>query len=594
MPRLATCQKFLVIKSGKMGWPATLAGWLFVCLAAASWRLVVSFPHGLEGSDEGSYLLFAANPWASPGLGLFYGFLLHPLWQMAGASVAGYRLAGWMVLGLVVVGFSGCLWRLLRQWISPVWIGALFFSLSLAGFAHYTRGIRTPGYDWAVLVGALVFCSGWLWLETEKTGRAWIVGESLMAGGLLVLAAGKWLVLPGFLVLLGLLLWIRPSAGGVGKSWIRLAGWFFLFALGFVFYAGFPGLIDTWKAGLIYGRSSDRDGIFLAYLGWILGYGWVLLRALIWVAALYFIVWATLKFIWRKNPSPVWLGSTIFVLALGLALARGHGQGGLQSWGKASMLVGTWLIGVLLLTRTVTGLPKNVQAIVSSPVCRVIFLLSVVPLLNAAGTITGLTNYLAHGSVFFVAAGWVALARAFSLGLPAYGLFAAFFMLGTVQAARIYTTPDDIMRIGRVWEANTPVQNGPEAGKLYLHESSVRALTVIDGAMRDAGFRAGDPVAGWWDLCGLVYLLGGTSPGSSWYLGGMPAHFQNISPEVIVRTWVLFRLGVSEEPADFWPKAPGLSPPVPIHQTLVWPAGDGEGNLEPVRLYRPAVPSRGE
>lgn len=565
-----------------------LAVWLFGCLGLSSWRLVASFPHGLEDSDEGSYLLFIANPWASPGLGLFYGFLLHPLWQLAGSCVAGFRLAGWIVLGLLVVGLTGSLWRFLRDSLFARWGGAMLASLLLAGFTHYTRGIRTPGYDWTVLAGALVFCAGWLWLESEKKGSTSLFGEALLAAGMAVLAAGKWLVLPGYVALLALLFWARPQSGGRMKAWTRLTGWFVLFVFLFSVYAGSAGLVDTWKAGLVYGRSADRDGIVLMYLGWLLGYTWVILRALLWVAGMYALVWGIVRWIFRKQPTVAGVAAVVFVLGLGLALVRGHWQGGLQSWGKSSMLVGTWLIGVLLLAQSVAGLPKKFQAFVSSPSCRVIFLLAAVPLLNAAGTITGLTNYIAHGSVFWVAAGWIALSRAFSRGLPAHAMAAAFLMIGTLQAARIATTPEDVMRVGRVWQADTLVQTGPEAGKLYLHGSSVRALAAIDEVMRREGFRPGDPVAGWVDLCGLVYLLGASSPGASWYLGGISNHLNHVPPEVLRRTFVLYRQSVPEESKANWPADLGIPPPVPVPAHLVWPTGDGEGIPEPIRLYRPA------
>lgn len=553
---------------------------------------MLSFAHGLEGSDEGSYLLFVANPWSSPGLGLFYGFLLHPWWELAGRNVADFRLAGWITLGILVAVFAACLWHFLRRPLSGGWAIVLFASLLLGGFTHYTRGIRTPGYDYVVLAGALVFCAGWLWLESEKEGRACLPGEALLAAGIVVLAAGKWLVVPGYLLLLSLLLWARRPSGGSSRVWIRLTGWSVLFTILFAMYAGTAGLMDTWKAGLVYGRSADRDGIVLMYLGWLLGYVWVLLRALLWVAAVYAIVWGILRLVFRKQPSTAFVASIVFVVGLGLALVRGHGQGGLQSWGKSSMLTGTWLIGVLLVAQSMTGRPGTFRAAASSPACRLLLLFSAAPLLNGAGTITGLTNYLAHGTVFFLAAGWVALSRASARGLPDHVPAAAMLMIGTLLAARIATTPEDVMRVGNVWEADTPVRTGPEAGKLRLHPSSVEALASLDGVMRREGYQTGDPVAGWVDLCGLVYLLGGTSPGSSWYLGGISNHLQRVPPEVLQKTFVLFRQTVPEEPDVSWPHQSGVPPPVLVPANLSWPAGDGEGSPESIRLYRPAISPR--
>lgn len=492
-----------------------------------------------------------------------------------------------MVLGMAGVGFAACLWRFLRSMISPPWGIVMAASLLLAGASHYTRGIRTPGYDWTILVGSMVFCSGWLWLEASQGGVWPMAAQFLTAVGCVVLAAGKWLVLPGYALLLGCLIWGKFPSGQRGPAVRRIGAWIFVLAALFLIEVGRPGLQDTWRAGVIYSGSSDRERILAMYLGWLAGYVWVLLRAMIWVTALYGLVWGLARAARRKNPPPAAVGSVVFILALGLALLRGHGQGGFQSWGKASMLMGVWLLGVGAVAGPRLSFPATARQAWARPTVRVFFLLIAVPLLNAIGTITGLTNYLAHGAIFFVAAGWLLLVRSMDRGLPTFCALAALFSIGTLQAARVATTPEDVMRVGKVCQADEPVRTGPETGKLCLHASSVDALAQIDAVFQRSGFRPGDPVVGWWDLCGLVYLLGGISPGCSWYLGGVSNHLANLPPGLLEKSWFLLREGV-DTPAMMWPSGSSVNLPVRVEECLSWPEGDGAGVLRPLHLYRPA------
>ena len=74
------------------------AGWLL-----ALFLLAASFPYALEESDEASFVLASANPWASPGWGILFGFGLYPLWEFGGGSVEGFRWAGVIVLILSLI-----------------------------------------------------------------------------------------------------------------------------------------------------------------------------------------------------------------------------------------------------------------------------------------------------------------------------------------------------------------------------------------------------------------------------------------------------------------------------------------------------------
>lgn len=129
---------------------------------AALWLLVAvvfSTDRGLELTDEGLYLLALDPPsnaahWQSP-----FGWSTAPLYDLVGHDVSRVRTAAiWL---LVVIGAAAG--AALARWLTPhdrvtQWAvaasGALTAPLLMANF------LRTPGYNWANLIGLLLVLGG--------------------------------------------------------------------------------------------------------------------------------------------------------------------------------------------------------------------------------------------------------------------------------------------------------------------------------------------------------------------------------------------------------------------------------------------------
>jgi hypothetical protein len=229
-------------------------------------------------------------------------------------------------------------------------------------------------------------------------------------------------------------------------------------------------------------------------------------------------------------------------------------------------------------------------------------MLMLLPLLNGAGTATGITDYLGHGVAFFLAAGWIFLGQAVVKGLPTWCLAAAVLCLGVIQATRGATTTLNTYRVGSVWVKNlVPIPVGPEEGKMWTYPSSAESLQKILSEMQRWGFREGDPVVGITDCPGLVYLLGGVSPGACWYISyylpenpGVKMNLANDSTEKLARSWVLVRASAraNERLEKVWPGEKGVPPPIEVSGDFFWPWGDEGGTLERIYLYRPAIQNR--
>ena len=347
----------------RMFGPAAPGRGFFIGAGALLWAaflsavviLIFSAPRGLESTDEASWVLCAANPWASPGWGIHFGFALHPLYHLGG-GLAGFRVAGIFVLVLAVLAFG---LALLRSgpglgtgdgWRPSAWI--LLPSLACAGLHRYSIGTRTPSYDWLLLVAALLFATGWLGMQISRGRRDFALHVALISGGLVLAAVGKWVVLPGYLLLLGaLVFWgVDPHRrktvlGGLALGTLFFAGIFLL-------YAKPQGVRDTILAGFAQLGSGTHQGLLPHYgVGFLKGF-WQVLRACLWAIGLYGVVclisWAV-----RKGKKPDWIqvGGFTFLAGLGLAAARGHWQGGVETFSKGLMLMMVWLVGAYLMAR---------------------------------------------------------------------------------------------------------------------------------------------------------------------------------------------------------------------------------------------------
>jgi len=572
--------------------------------------LVLSSNRGLELADEASWVLCAANPWASPAFGVFYGYLLHPVWLVCGEGVAGLRIAGYLLLSAAGLVFALSLARALpalgatRPSGARFWL--LLFSIWAGTLTFYSCGSRSPSYNWVLVAGSLVAASGWLRLESFTKPGAMPLGPWLLLGtGLFMVGMGKWIVLPGYLVLFTTLLFLRNSPQGM----IRDAGVWAVVTVSLIAVTalgiGQEGIRTTLDSGWALASSGSQNKTLLfLYASGILKFAWQILRALLWVAGLVGILWLVGRWRLGRAPSFSALEAAAFLAGAGLAFARGHGWGGGDTFAKGIMVTTVWLLGVFFAARPhlkQTGHPSPPPP-ADANARRSLLLLCLLPWLSGFGTATGITDFMAHSLVFLVAAGWIWLGRAEARGLPAFVLIAAVLGLGLIHASRAATSNWNNFRLGSVWAPMETVTVGPERGRLKLPARTVRCLEDIHRHLAEKGFSAGDPLIGVSDLTGLVYLLGGVSPGVCWYLGwNLPdvtacAKFAlgGLDDATLRRSWLLLRVWETAplRPEDFWPVRPGLAARDTASAELRWPHPEemGLGITTPVRLYPPTSP----
>ena len=169
------------------------------------------------------------------------------------------------------------------------------------------------------------------------------------------------------------------------------------------------------------------------------------------------------------------------------------------------------------------------------------------PFLLGAGTGTAIGDYAGHGAVFFQMATlgiWIGMRRA---DFPAVRLAPFLWLSVVLNLFRAEASLQDPFRT-RPFEACRETWRIPGAGQVGLDPTQKKLLGRLQTQLRSAGFRPGDPIVAIGDMPGVVYLLGGWSPGTSWYFAKTPqqwpyvrAVLQVLPEEVRTRCFVVMR-----------------------------------------------------
>ena len=520
---------------------------------------------GLEMTDEASYLLIALDPWHTWGHGTFHGFLLRALYLLGGSTVVGLRWVGYGVLLFAAWRLAGAVRLRAGQGKSAV---ADFCApvLMVAAMTCYSAGMRTPCYNWMILVGAILAWSGWL-----RSGISG-VGPLELGIGLTIAALGKW---GAALVLLVMFAWVsyslrRRSVGPNRREWMAALIAMFVGTGIFAIYAGKAGIQDTIQAGILIAKTTGSHGWFIVpKYGWeIFYYFYRVVRAFVWLLPAIFIFW------WLSGRNPEkWtttkIATILFATGLSLGALRGWWRGGIEQFGKESVLAGCWLFGVAWAVWAVgrkpaAARPRTDTEKEKSIPSSLLWALIVTPFLCGIGTNTSIADYAGQGTVFFAAAGILMLGS-----LPAASIrsVAAVSLAGLclIQASRVSSSLLGMYRLGSVFEQTETVKVGPEAGRLKVDPKTFGQIEAIHHILHKEGFQAGTPVIGVDSLCGWVYLSGGKSPGVPWFFVDQENYLSEvlkiIPAEFLGQSWVWIRSSSKLQEIQSWWPSRGIRSP---------------------------------
>lgn len=518
-----------------LGWVAVSAGILLL----AKWIRDVS--RGFEFTDEGYYFLILQNPWKNFGSS-FFGFFLHPLYLLAGGDPGLYRLFGLVLLLVLGIG------------VVRVWMGSANLKRSAFHWAAsaviisgvllvFSNGQRTPAYNYLVFMGGLVSWLGYfrILVSGMKDIAAWLT----LGIGLGMVAIAKWSAF--FPLLLIFLLLSRPWADARacrGWGWAITASFCLVVLL--LFYAGGDAILSIVRQVKLLTENLGTHGVGLLgyYVPTMINFLYRSLRAFVYGFPLLAILW----WIQRRSPAilhEIRLWAWLLPWAvLGAGFLFGLAKGGISSFSRVGSNVFAeqlWVLAAFLV------IGKR-EAWTSLGSCRAPMIgLLLTPFALGLGTASALGDYAGHGAVFFQLTGLFLWKIWIDRGLSTT-LAAAFLWVATIlNLARANASLEDPYRAaipGRcdvAWEI-------PGEGRIYLDSERAEVISTSSMALRAAGFRRGDPLIAIGNLPGLVYLVGGWSPGTPWYYDthvNSPQFvnrvLESLSPNVRDSSWVLLR-----------------------------------------------------
>ena len=519
-------------------------------------------------TDEASYLLIALDPWGTRGHGTFHGFFLRPLYLLGGQSLVGLRCIGYVTLLLGAWRLAGAM--KLRLGPGKEAVAALSGPvLMTACLTCYSAGIRTPCYNWMILLGAMLAWSGWLRCGLSRNA------PFEMGLGFAVALVGKWTAAP-FLVVLLLVLSIfnkKHKWGPNPPDWVVTILVSVVAMGGLLLYAGLEGIRNTLQAGIIAAQTTGSYGWFIVpkYVGELFYYLYRVGRAYVWLLPAILVCWRMAK----RNPGkwkPEKIATILFTAGLTLAAARGWWRGGIGQYGKESVLAGCWLLGVVwtvgairckggkagqeakkVTRRSLFGGQWGKSLVPVS----VLWGLVLTPFLCGIGTNTSIADYAGQGTVFFVAGGILMFGLLSNSTVWPVG-WVALTGLCCLQASRVSTSLLDIYRLGSVLEQNEYLRVGPEAGRLRVDCNTRLQVGTIYEILQRRGFRPKTPVVGVDSLCGWVYLVGSTSPGIPWFQRDQAEYGRQVLARCDVRvlrsSWMWIRSSSKmKDPKRWWP-----------------------------------------
>lgn len=500
---------------------ASLRIWPWLTAAVAGWvayRWILWSCRGFDFQDEGAYLLISQNPWqnSSPS---FYGFLLHPLYLLSLQDPGWYRLLSVLLLAAAGGACAYTWWRRQEMPLRALQSKAGVVTLCMTGaLLVYSDGQRTPSYNTLVFFGALLAWTGYCGLGLGIALRRGCL--ALLVAGITLTFLAKW---PAGVLLAALFIFLvwknRLSRSGDG-SFVS----FVLFFAGMISWAwiGKQGIQDTIGYNRLVVENSPSYGMqLLPFYGMtLLNFVYRCLRAFAYGAPLLVLVWICLrqKSKWCHRLADYgWLLPWL-ILAGGLFF--GLTRAGASSFSRVGSNVAAeilWLAAISLLLvpwRSWGKFGFRMDETVG---------LALTPFLLGVGTNTALGDYAGHGVLFFQLAGlgiWQVLQqRGFSRGMLASLLF-----LGSIlNLLRAEASLRNQFRTAPMQECIFPWV-GPGGRTVYLDVDQARILRDIRCRLESWGFQPGDPLVAVGDMPGLVYFLGGYSPGTAWYPASEKGH----------------------------------------------------------------------
>ncbi len=513
--------------SPEFTWP--LFGIALVCWGAFVW----ASQRGYDFTDDAHYLAWAAYAPSYAVSATQFGYLWHPLYELAGGNIAIFRVLG----GIVLVACAGFFAHALVRFIGIAGRGsaaAIAAAVITSCLWVFTQWLPTPNYNTLNLCGMLLFFSGLL-LASAPTP---VPGEDIFRGTIGPAA------LSGLAI--GVLALAKPTscvlAVGLGIAWTLLvrppratlclvvaaAAAILTFAVAAVLIDSSIGsFVRRLELAFAFTRSRDSNGDIHGIRDSLVapfqhGHRWKIpgAVALSLVTAALAVGVARLVTVGRAD-SIAWRAGAAWLLAAALAIWI--------AWSRAldfrvPVIPNTfhvWDFAPAVLLAVIAVLVFTAKRRRASPESRtlafVALMFSAAPFAFAFGSNAELIQAVSGAAVFWLAAAIILCALAQAETGPAL-LAATLLLFSAATAGMVGGMAIAPGRIGTpIWQQTQRVEIGPRGAHLSVDAETATFIQSLQRGARANGLR---PYATIIDMSssgpGVTFALAGISPGNPW------------------------------------------------------------------------------
>lgn len=497
---------------------------------------------GFDFSDEGVYYLNFQFPEEFPAGFTQYHLFGAWLYRLCGGNIVALRALPWLGLFLVTLFFGLSWWRLARPllWPEPPAPRVGISVLTLLGASVFVSfSWPPPGVSYNSLADfGMLFAAGALfWAVAPQTHGFWrVAGVGAFAAGLVFLlmvkgsaAVGVGLVGGLFLLLVPTLPWswklalvlfasLAAVGGGIGL-WLAAPEQFL--AVREFFLSHLQSVLGSFLSGKSVDPMLQRHWQEVWQLPWrmLLSFNLPMLLAL----ALGLVGrWAPN---WLRPPSR-WFDLAlvgVFLALLSSLLSKDGYLAGITHR-HGSILAYAAILGLLIFLLPARG-PLGGADVQPKPrasaglLWSLALLLFFLPFVTAAGTTHRIyINALLHLGPFFalIALCGLLVARRTGSWLPwsltlllTSGVALSQFFHGGFFVP--YRLPTSLVAMQESVEIGVP------ATRLRVDPGTALFTRELQGLLQRAGFQPGDDLLAFFDMPGVVFAMGGRSPGRPWY-----------------------------------------------------------------------------
>lgn len=505
--------------------------------------MVFFLMRGLDITDEGYYLLSARYPQDDQAVITFAFFLTNIIFKASGYNVFLFRLLGLGLLvtsGLLVgLAISRVISRLMGRSITLLMKVSFASFCGLGALVYYIWGILTPGYNLLIsfVVNLTLVFVAFIYSELLVDRRDWARGSAIFfCQGVFVCIAMMAKFSSGAVLLMLSSLWIIFS-GLIKKDFVRSAGAFvagiFLFlAVFFLFVKGVPfdlshyihqtsnalkisghlhhNYLREYCTGIIFGTIATIREAALIYLGYII------------------LSYYLLKKCFRYGLFYHCLSLVLFASTGLLFVNNGGILGGYQHLFAAYVFYLFWLIflGIAILINLKRF--EELDFIAKQPAKHAllaggffIFSMLSLPYIGALGTVNPI-----FFNVLFSITPWFGIFLIFICMLSALPWNRSWrtiipILISLAAAIQVVSAPiiDPYGWSVGLLQQTEPVLIGEPKSKVYVDKGTKLFFENIRHIADQSGFHAGNDVLAFTDMPGVVFALGGRSPGTAWWVG---------------------------------------------------------------------------